>query len=250
MQNKPLIGLLGGTSWPSTISYYEELNRQINYPRILLYSIDYGRIKPLYGNSENWQKIAELLKAEIEIITSKGIDSLIICNNTLHKAFDMIEPSLNLQIPVHHAGKLSAKKAQKLGAKKVLLMATKFTMQDGFFAKYFIDLGIEVVLPNLQEMDERRIPIRPYIDQSIIEQIYKAVGVSAKSSRQNDMSRDSKSKLSSNRKSDSPERIVLPDADDEIVDDIDEEIEEEYENFQQKKTSGSSRPKSAANRKK
>ncbi len=102
----------------------------------------------------------------------------------------------------------------------------------------------------LQEMDERRIPIRPYIDQTIIEQIYKAVGVSAKSSKQNDMSRDSKSKLSSNRKIDSPERIVLPDADDEIVDDIDEEIEEEFETFQQKKTSGSSRPKSAANRKK
>jgi aspartate racemase len=154
MPNKQLIGLLGGTSWPSTISYYEELNRKINYPRILLYSIDYGTIKPLYGKPNNWNKIAEMLKAEIEIIVSKGVDSLIICNNTLHKAFDIIENELNLKIPVHHAGKLSAKKAREIGAKKVLLLATKFTMQDGFFAKYFNDLGIEVILPSLSEMDE------------------------------------------------------------------------------------------------
>lgn len=120
----------------------------------MLYSINYGRIKPLYGDAKNWQKIAELLKEEIEVIVSKGIDNLIICNNTLHKAFDMISSDLNLQIPIHHAGKLSAKKAQKIGAKKVLLMATKFTMQAGFFAKYFNDLGIEVVLPNLDEMEE------------------------------------------------------------------------------------------------
>lgn len=154
MQNKPLIGLLGGTSWPSTVFYYEELNKKIPFPRILLYSLDYSRIKPLYGDSENWGKIAELLKEEINVIISKGIDSLIICNNTLHKAFDLIEQDLNLQIQVHHAGKLSAKRAKDMSAKKVLLMATKFTIQDGFFAKYFTDLQIEVILPSIDEIEE------------------------------------------------------------------------------------------------
>ena len=48
-----LIGLLGGTSWPSTMLYYEKLNSLVNKQlggfnsaRILLYSIAFDVIKP------------------------------------------------------------------------------------------------------------------------------------------------------------------------------------------------------------
>lgn len=151
-----LIGLLGGTSWPPTMLYYEMLNQRINQKlasfnssRILLYSINYNEIKKSYAinwGTINWGNVEKLLKIELEFFLTKKPGCLIICNNTLHKAFDNI--NLKLEIPVFHAGILSAMFAKMHGYKSVLLLGTKFTMEDGFFAKYFENLGIEVAIPN------------------------------------------------------------------------------------------------------
>ena len=146
-----LIGLLGGTSWPSTMLYYERLNQLINQKlasfnssRILLYSINYNEIKKSYAT--NWENVERLLKIELEFFLTNKPDCLIICNNTLHKAFDNI--NLDIEIPVFHAGILSAKFAKMHGYKSVLLLGTRFTMEDGFFAKYFENLGINAIIPN------------------------------------------------------------------------------------------------------
>lgn len=147
-----VIGLLGGTSWPSSIAYYDTLNRIAqerlsghHSARILLYSVDYHNIKSLYH--DGWDKIPALLASEIRFFLKKEPDCLIICNNTLHRAFDKIRDKLNIAIPVFHAGHLAAEEAQRQGRKTVLLLGTAFTMEDGFFAKYFEDKGIHVVVP-------------------------------------------------------------------------------------------------------
>ena len=146
-----LIGLLGGTSWPSTMLYYENLNKLVNKKlasfnssRILLYSINYNEIKSSYAT--NWKNVEKLLQSEIEFLLEKKPDCLIICNNTLHKVFDNL--NVDIKIQVFHAGNLAANFAKMHGYKSVLLLGTKFTMEDGFFAKYFENLGIRVVIPN------------------------------------------------------------------------------------------------------
>lgn len=156
--SQKIIGLLGGTSWPSTILYYEKLNSLINKEmggfhaaRILLYSIDYHHIKSSYGN--DWKQVEYELTRELQLLLQKKPDCLLICNNTLHKAFDNIR--LNLNIPIFHAGNLSAKFAKSENYKSVLLLGTKFTMEDGFFAKYFEDAQVKVAIPN--EDDRRKI---------------------------------------------------------------------------------------------
>ncbi len=40
---------------------------------------------------------------------------------------------------------------------KVLLLATKFTMEDGFFAKILEEKGIEVVIPEAKEREQMKI---------------------------------------------------------------------------------------------
>lgn len=149
--SRNLIGLLGGTSWPSTILYYEKLNQivhkelgKFHSARIFLYSINYNDIKSSYP--DNWSNVESYLKEEIQFLLTKQPSCLIICNNTLHKAFDSL--NLNISIPVFHAGLLSAKEAVQKKYRKVLLLGTKFTMEDGFFTKYFEDYGIEIVIPN------------------------------------------------------------------------------------------------------
>ena len=151
-----VIGLIGGTSWPSTFSYYEHLNRAaqktlggFHSARILLYSIDYHPIKNLYHHG--WDQIPSLLADEIRYFLDKKPDCLILCNNTLHRALNSIRKDFNIAVPIFHAGHLAAEEAQRRGCRNVLLLGTRFTMEDGFFAKYFQDQGIGVAIPSIDD---------------------------------------------------------------------------------------------------
>jgi len=61
------IGLLGGMSWESTITYYQQINKQINEAlgglhsaQILLASVDFEAIEACQKNNE-WEKSGEIL---------------------------------------------------------------------------------------------------------------------------------------------------------------------------------------------
>ena len=149
------IGLLGGTGWSSTIGYYTLLNQLMHErlagrhsAKILLKSIDYHYLWSSYGND---QKASQLLEEELADLIALRPDCIIICCNTLHKYYDMIKDQLNSSIPVMHAVDLVAKHAKDQGYKKVLLLATKFTMEDGFFARKLENAEIDVVIPNQEE---------------------------------------------------------------------------------------------------
>jgi aspartate racemase len=147
------IGLLGGTSWPSTIDYYRILNELaqerlggFHSADLLLRSIDYHAIKSRYY--DRWHDIPTLLRREIENFVALGPSCLILCNNTLHKAYDDIAADLDLRIPVFHAVTESARAAQALGAHSVLLLGTQFTMEDGFYQLGLERAGLVVTVPD------------------------------------------------------------------------------------------------------
>ncbi len=149
------IGLLGGTGWSSTIGYYTLLNQLMHArlgghhsAKVLLKSIDYENLWSSYGND---QKASHLLEEELAGLIALKPDCIIICCNTLHKYYDMIKDKLNSSIPVMHAVDLVAQHANDHGYRKILLLATKFTMEDGFFAKKLENAGIEVVIPTQEE---------------------------------------------------------------------------------------------------
>ncbi len=146
------IGLLGGTSWPSTIEYYRLLNELAqeklgghHSASLLLRSIDYHEIKSRYY--ARWAEIPALLKEEIRALAALGPDCLVICNNTLHKAFDAIEAELGLAIPVFHIVEATARAAQRAERRRVLLLGTKFTMEDGFYHRGLARHGVEAATP-------------------------------------------------------------------------------------------------------
>ena len=154
------IGLLGGTGWSSTIGYYTLLNELVgkrlggyHSAKIILKSIDYHDIMSNYGKDP--KKIADILHAELIELMSLNPDCIIICCNSLHKYYDLVSPNLypDTDMPVFHAVELVAQHINQQRYKKVLLLATKSTMEDGFFAKILENHGIEVVIPDLAERD-------------------------------------------------------------------------------------------------
>lgn len=153
------IGLLGGTAWVSTIEYYRRLNQKVNArlgknhsAKIILSSIDYETIKKF--NYENWEKIGEVLLEEILKLDSCNVDCILICNNTLHKAYDTIAPHLSIETPVLHIVDCVANHIKQQNMSNILLLGTKFTMEDGFYHKRLENFGIKVVTPDESERNE------------------------------------------------------------------------------------------------
>ncbi len=162
------IGLLGGTSWPSTPQYYTYINERIaaelgghHSAKIILYSIDYHPIKSLYP--DGWDNIPALLGAELKTLDEMKPDYILICNNTLHKGYDILveQQEAVLYGQVIHLVVATAKKAMEMECKRVLLLGTKFTMEDGFFEDRLRFFGLDVAAPNeddrnaIQEMQSQ-----------------------------------------------------------------------------------------------
>ncbi|MGL4585047.1 MAG: aspartate/glutamate racemase family protein [Flavobacterium sp.] len=153
------IGILGGTAYPSTALYYTLLNQMANEKwggyhscPIILYSIDYHNIKTRYANQ--WDEIPNILKYEVENLLALQPDCYLIANNTLHKAYDEIKHELLTNIPISHSIELTRDHLVKSNMKKVLLLATPFTMEDDYFKNPLQQAGIEVIIPNKEEINQ------------------------------------------------------------------------------------------------
>lgn len=151
-----LIGVLGGTSWPSTGLPYRLLNMDVQQrlgghhsARIALYSIDYHDIKSRYG--EGWAEIPALLRREAEILLSFRPECWMIANNTLHHAYDQIADTLPSTIPFFHAVHLVRDHLVARGLRRVLLLGTLFTMENGFYAAPLEAAGIQVDIPTKED---------------------------------------------------------------------------------------------------
>lgn len=141
------------------MGYYQRLNQLVQQKLggyhsapLLLKSIDYHTIKSCY--QDGWDKIPALLKAEIDDFLLCKPDCLILCNNTLHKAYDLIADDLQLSIPFFHAVTLTAEYAQEQGYKNLLLLGTKFTMEDNFFTDKIKEKSLSVTVPSATEREE------------------------------------------------------------------------------------------------
>lgn len=148
-----LIGVLGGTSWPSTVLPYRLLNQEVqrrlgghHSARLVLYSIDYHEIKSRYH--AGWDEIPDLLRREIAMLLSFGPHCYMLANNTLHKAYDQIADRLAASVPFFHAVHLVRDHLVSRGLRRVLLLGTRFTMEDGFYARPLSSAGLCVEVPD------------------------------------------------------------------------------------------------------
>ncbi len=152
------IGMLGGMSWESTLTYYKLINEEIknrlgglHSAKIILSSVDFEEIEK-FQHSALWDETAKILSAEAKAVQDAKADFLIICTNTMHKVVPQIKE--NIDIPILHIADCTGKVLQKDGIKKVALLGTKFTMTEAFYKDRIEEkFGIEVITPNEKEQD-------------------------------------------------------------------------------------------------
>jgi len=151
------IGLIGGMSYSSTISYYEKLNSITNNlyddlttPKIYLSSLNFKEIESLQHNNE-WSKLGSILNEEAKNLERLGVDILALCTNTMHKLSDEMMDSVSLEFV--HIAEATAEKICDENFKSPALLATKFTMEENFYIDKLKKLGLNVVIPDDQQRD-------------------------------------------------------------------------------------------------
>ena len=151
------IGLIGGMSWESTVTYYQVINETIkkqlgglHSAKCILYSVDFDEIEK-YQVSGEWDKSADVLSEAAQALERAGADYIVICTNTMHKVAPEI--GRRIHIPILHIADMTAAELQKQGIKKVGLLGTKYTMRQDFYKNILIEQGIEVVIPNDADVD-------------------------------------------------------------------------------------------------
>lgn len=153
------IGLIGGMSWESTVTYYTQINQLISKElgglhsaKLLLASVDFAEIESCQSANE-WEKSGELLLAEALKLEMAGADFLVICTNTMHKVYDQIKENCHIQII--HIADATIDKLEENKLKKIGLLGTKYTMEQDFYKKRLTDAQIEVLIP--QEADRKAV---------------------------------------------------------------------------------------------
>ncbi|EGK8048605.1 amino acid racemase [Campylobacter lari] len=150
------IGLIGGMSYESTLSYYEIINKltneklgKLHSAKIVLTSVDFEEIEECQRKND-WQKASEILTQHALLLQKCGVDFVLICTNTMHKCYENIQK--NIQIPILHIAKAMLLELQEQKIDKVLLLGTKYTMQEDFYKQLLINSKIEVFIPKSNDI--------------------------------------------------------------------------------------------------
>lgn len=145
------LGLIGGTSWHSTLDYYSTINQAVNdyfgnntNPPLLVFTLNQAEIHR-FQIENKWDSIANMLTNAAVSLNKAGAESVMFCANTPHKVYNIVQQKLDF--PVIHIADVTAKAIQKKGLKKVCFIGTKYSMTEDFITGRIEDNGLNVLVP-------------------------------------------------------------------------------------------------------
>ncbi|MEY9780772.1 aspartate/glutamate racemase family protein [Sinorhizobium fredii] len=146
------IGLIGGMSFESSAIYYRMVNEAVrerlgalHSAEVLLHSVDFQKIVDLQ-KAGRWDEAAGRLSEVARALQSGGADCVLICTNTMHLIADAVAASVD--IPLINIIDETALRLKDAGSRRPLLLATRYTMEHGFYAERMRAHGIDVIVPD------------------------------------------------------------------------------------------------------
>ena len=144
-------------SWKSTVTYYKVINDTVSRrlgglhsAKILMYSVDFAEIEECQASGD-WAKSAEILGTAALNLQKAGADFIVICTNTMHKVVPEISEMID--IPVMHIAEATADALIGTGVKTAALLGTKYTMRQDFYKERLTTRGINVLIPNDDDVE-------------------------------------------------------------------------------------------------
>jgi aspartate racemase len=165
------IGLIGGTTWVSTVDYYKFINQKVNEKlgglnsaKILLHSVNFADFNPPTDPNE-WGEITNKFSDISQNLEKAGADCIVFCANTPHIIADDIQRIIG--IPIINIAEETANVVLKHNFKKVGLLGTRITMEQSFYKEKLLKYGITTLIPALED--------RKFIHSSILDEMAKEI---------------------------------------------------------------------------
>jgi aspartate racemase len=165
------LGLIGGTSWISTIEYYRLLNERINqrlgglnFARCVVYSLNYADIAEI-NRRQDWDAMFELVGHAADGVRAAGAEALLLGANTMHLVAERVQE--RVKIPLIHIADATARVVRAAGLDRVALLGTRYTMEQNFFMDRLTAHGVTAVIPNDDD--------RAYIHGTIFDELGKGI---------------------------------------------------------------------------
>jgi aspartate racemase len=151
------IGLIGGLSWQSTLSYYRYFHEMFTVgdnewsaPKVIIDSLDFGSIVALQ-RADDWDGTGEILAHSAQRLEGAGATVLGIGANTMHINFDQVQRAVD--IPVIDVRAVVASEALAGGHDTIALLGTKYVMERAFYSDKLEELGVRVIVPSAPQID-------------------------------------------------------------------------------------------------
>jgi aspartate racemase len=165
--NARVIGLLGGMSWPSTITYYRNINKAVqsrlggsHSARLLIWSDDYEKVERMQLAGE-WEAAGDWLAESACRLQAGGAEVLGIACNTMHKVSDAVRSRVAL--PLVDMIEVTASAAKEMRCARTAILGTRFTLEMGKYSELLARFDIEPVLPSPEEIRQ--------VDQMIYQEL-------------------------------------------------------------------------------
>jgi aspartate racemase len=152
------LGLIGGMSWVSTRTYYEQINRLVQAKGpphcsapLLIESLDFARLHGL-RNEADWDRAAVVLSESAQVLERAGAGAIIIAANSMHRVYDKIAAAVS--VPILHIAECVGEKMGADGVKSAALFGTSNVMTESFYRRRLVSHGVDLLPPDLAYAEE------------------------------------------------------------------------------------------------
>ena len=154
-----VLGILGGMSWESTLTYYRLLNEHVKQrlgglhsAKMVLYSVDFAEVEALQQGNQ-WDEAGALLAEAAYNLEKAGAEGLLIATNTMHKVAGHI--AARITVPLLHIADATGELLRAQGLTKVGLLGTAYTMEQDFYKQRLVEgFGLSVCIPQAADRAE------------------------------------------------------------------------------------------------
>ncbi len=160
------IGIIGGMSHESTVTYYEHIHRtyyerfaRIDYPVVVIYSVPFSECVR-WTKTDSWDEASEALLKAVKSLHAAGADFALIATNTMHIVFDQV--ASGSRIPLLSIIDVTARAIKEKRMQKVGLIGTAKTMEHPFYRERLEQNGLTALVPG---SDDRGIIERIIYDE-------------------------------------------------------------------------------------
>jgi len=145
------VGILGGMSFEGSTTYYRFINEAVrdrlggsHSAKIILYSVDFQEVIDLQ-HADRLAEAGDYLARCARALEDAGADCVLMACNTMHMVAEAIIGKLT--VPFIDIVDETAMRLSGDGRTRPLLIATRYTMEHGFYQSGMAQHGVEVTVP-------------------------------------------------------------------------------------------------------